>query len=72
MGSSSLWSLFSRTKAGEVAMGRNTDRKGKRKSTQGERGAERPKCLDYKGKTFWRKGSTNPGLESSGRDAGRT
>lgn len=64
-------SLVPINQASEVVMRKRTKERGKRKSmcahTQrkcsgGER-KEKPKCIDYKGKSFWARESPAPGLE---------
>ena len=64
MGSSSqVSSLVPRKETREVAIERETEGRGREREK--ERG-ERPKCLDYIGKSFWGRESLTHGLERSG------
>lgn len=61
--------LVPRNKAREVAVGRETEERGKRKREretfrEREREKGRPKCLGYIGKGYWWRGSPAPQLES--------
>ena len=64
-------SLAPRTKAREDSMGRrgkvgkDKEREKGAYAQREEREQERPKCLDYIGRSIWGKGSPAPGLESS-------
>lgn len=52
------------------ATGREREGRGNREKASAERRRERPRCLDYRGKSHWERGSPAPGLKGLGQRAG--